>query len=173
MPLPPIENFVHRFLGEPCWGVRRVDFRILGLEFGEPHKVVWPARRRGPRQAWSRRVRLRGEFSLWVGYDGGWRLLRDGEELTDHRASYERMERAVRELEGQAILGVEVDAAAGASRFRFDLGATLETFPREGEPVEQQWSLRLPGGDHLAYRSDGRASLGRGGPEEKVWHAAR
>ena len=54
--------------------------------------------------------------------------------------------------------------AEGRSRFGFDLGSALETWPYDDRVLEQ-WMLYCPGSKVFTYRSDGRANFKPGSGE--------
>ena len=66
----------------------------------------------------------------------------DGVQLAHCESDDLTMARALRVLNGQALTEVDVEPADGRTRFSFDLGCTLLTWPAEAgvyenEPVEQ------------------------------------
>ena len=147
---------------------------MLSFEFGQPHLVVTEPRisdspsERVCRAAARRRVRPSGEWWLLIEFCR-WRLQTADAPVVTSEASEAEIEQAIRQIDGEKLVGVEIDPAAGTSLFRFDLGGTLATW--SDEPRDEQWSLHRPDGSVLSYRGDGRYSLGPkdGAPEDEVW----
>lgn len=74
-------------------------------------------------------------------------------------------------LNGQKLNGVSLDPAAGKSRFTFDLGGQLETWPTGDDPTEEQWFVYGPK-NVFGYRANGSYHEGPVGTprEEERWH---
>lgn len=152
-------------LGTPCWNVRVGHGSFLTLEFGEPHLEIHAPRPPNPSHTprmqklfARRRVYVHGEWHLWI-YCCDWRVTAHGEPVGDSDSD-EDMERAARELDGQALVEVEHDPASGGWSFVFDLGGRLETWPYELlhgsiDPAEEQWHLYEPSGLVLTLFGDG------------------
>src|SRR5687767_12255528 len=129
-----IERSFSGLLGMPCWGVRRGFGSFLTLEFGSPHLVVREpvqpraeASQRVKRLLAKRSVHARGRWHLWI-YGCEWRVQAEGRIIGDWTTP-RRIERAVRELNGQKLQDVTVRPRGARTRFAFDLGAELETKP--------------------------------------------
>jgi hypothetical protein len=119
-----------------------------------------------------RLVTPRGEWHLWI-FCCHWRVLSRGEEIAWSEASDKEIAAAVEELDGQVLTAAEADPAKGTSLFKFDLGATLQTWPYD--KGDTQWMLYMPSGDVFSYRDDGSYKLAPGNqpPEQEVWHPLR
>jgi hypothetical protein len=65
---------------------------------------------------------------------------------------------AAKSMDGQRLISIVTDPAAGRSRFQFDLGATLETWPYDDDRNHKQWLLFTPSKYVLSYRADGHYS---------------
>src|ERR1700682_848619 len=61
-------------------------------------------------------------------------------------------------MDGQRLISIVSDPAAGRSLFQFDLGAKLETWPYDDDDNDEQWSLSTPSKYWLSYRADGHYS---------------
>ena len=162
--------------GKVCWGVTRGVGSALTLEFGVPRLVVREPRPAEPglsfrvRRLWARRrVHVRGRWHLWI-YCCYWRVL-DGQRLVGDSSGERRMDRAMRELDGQRLVDVTVAPRGARTRFVFDLGAELETRPYDR--VGEQWLLFEPGGRVLTWRADRKYSYGQGNrlPSQEVWRS--
>jgi hypothetical protein len=167
-------------IGLPAWFVRRGHGSFLTLEFGAPSlrirqpKVVMPDNSGKVAALFRRRIVLpRGEWRLWI-YCCHWRVLSRGEEIAWSEASDKKISAATNEFDGQILTAAEADPAQGTSVFKFDLGATLQTWPY-GSGDDTQWMLYMPSGDVFSYREDGSYSSGPGSlpPEQVVWQPLR
>jgi hypothetical protein len=132
------------------------------MNFGAPRLEV-----REPRVGTSKFPRVRQLFAQrgvylegthWlVAAPEAWRLrLADGLEVR-RASSAKRQDMAVARLTGEKIRAIEIDSHTGATRFHFDLGATLEVRPprqSDGEEFEL-WSLHAPGKRYVAVSADG------------------
>jgi hypothetical protein len=141
-----------------CWNVRKGHGSFLTFEFGAPSLEVGeprmsPVRAKRGRKTPSRSAYVHGEWHLWI-HCCHWKILTCGEELAWSEDSDQRIGQAAAELNGQMLAGVMVDPSAGTSRFEFDLGGELLTWPYQ-EGHEEQWLLYEPDGRVLQYRADG------------------
>ena len=122
-----IEGSFKPLYGQPAWGLHHERHLNLSMNFGKPSiRIREPystdSRSEVVRQMAARRqVTVRGEWWLWV-YLCYWRLTSDGLELATGSSSIRRIERATAQLEGQALVSVDVEPETGATRFVFDLG---------------------------------------------------
>ena len=169
-------NVMREVLGLPCWGVRCGWASCLTLDFGEPYLDI--RERVAPRSPHSparpvvlkRAVHVRGAWHLWI-YACEWRLTIDGRTVRDTQPR-KVIDRALHALDGQALIGVLLNARGARTRFLFDLGAVLETrpFDRKGE----QWLFFTPERRVLTFRADRRYSLHRSDcvPPVEKWRAA-
>jgi hypothetical protein len=175
----PFYRAIAPLIGLPAWFVRRGYGGFLTLEFGAPRlrirepKVVAPDMSEKVAALYRRRkVTPRGEWRLWI-YCCHWRVLSGGEEIGWSEDSDKKIGAAVNELDGQVLTAAEADPAQGTSVFKFDLGATLQTWPYGRG--DTQWMLYMQSGDVFSYREDGSYSLGPGSqpPEQTVWQPLR
>ncbi|QND73997.1 hypothetical protein [Tardiphaga robiniae] len=174
----PFYRAVAPLIGLPAWFVRRGHGSFLTLEFGAPSLRIREPKvspdNSGKVAALSRRRKVlpRGEWHLWI-YCCHWRVLSRGEEIAWSEASDKKISAATSELDGQILTAAEADPAQGTSVFKFDLGATLQTWPYGSG--DTQWMLYMPSGDVFSYREDGSYSSGPGSlpPEQVVWQPLR
>jgi len=119
------------------------------MEYGEPHVDVreprpWPLRIPGaPAKALRRSPFVRGEWHLWI-YCCEWSLLLDDIQLAHNESSNVTMYRALRVLDGQVLQAVDIEPADGRTRFTFDLGCSLLTYPAPPgvfDDPAKQWML--------------------------------
>jgi hypothetical protein len=169
--------------GRPCWGVQRGHGSFLTFEFGQPRlhlrEPMPPNPSRSPaieRLLARRGAFVHGEWHLWI-YCCGW-LVTQGGERVGESSSHRRMDRAARELNGQALVAVSADLKRGRWRFDFDLGGSLETIPysrrsRYYDPLIEQWHLYQPDGHVLTVRADGsyRQGPGDASAADRHWHS--
>lgn len=176
----PLYRAFAPLVGLPAWQVRRGHGSFLTLEFGAPRlkirepKVPPPDMNERVAAIFGRRqVTPRGEWHLWI-YCCHWRVLSGGNEIGRSNASYDEIDAAAKELDGQLLTAAEADPTQGTSAFEFDLGATLQTWPYGGGD-DTQWMLYMPSGDVFSYREDGFYSQGLGSqpPDEQVWQTLR
>jgi hypothetical protein len=109
------------------------------------------------RMAARRCVTVRGEWWLWVNCCY-WRLSSQGSELATGSSSLKRIERAVAELSGQALVSIGVRPTTGATRFGFDLGCVLECRRFERNSDAELWMLYKPRGYVLSVNGNGTFS---------------
>ena len=156
---PVFDRAFRRIYGKPCWGVRPGHGSFLTFEFGKPHLEV-----REPivaskgasarvRESLGRRLTyVRGEWHLWI-YCCNWEVPSHGKRIAD--SSTKRKTRVAADvLNGQKLLGVSIVSRKVHSVFKFDLGATLRTWPLDHE--REQWLLYEPSKQVLVLRADGR-----------------
>lgn len=159
----------------PCWGVQRGQGSMLTFEFGPPYLRIREPHVSNSPAAWireraaQRRVRPCGAWHLWV-CGCHWRITVSGEVVADDESPQERIEAAVRAVDGQKLTAFTLDTATRTTTFAFDLGASLTAWPYADE-IDEPWLLYQPEGQVLAYRSDGCRSLGSADeePDRHVW----
>ncbi|WNJ89229.1 hypothetical protein [Bosea sp. 685] len=171
----PVQSVFAPVLGLPAWSVQKGQGSMLTFEFGNPSLYI-----REPIEtkeaasakivAWRRRrtVKPIGEWWLWI-YCCNWRCIVRGREAAHSESTSKRIGSAARELDGQRLLSISVDPLKGTSRFAFDLGAVLETWPYEDEDLDEQWWLQHRSSYTFAYRKDGRYSWSAERSGEEVW----
>lgn len=163
LPDDPISRAFEPLLGLPAWGGMKGQGSMMSFEFGVPHLTI-----REPyvsqssslnvrRNAARRRVRPSGGWFLFICCE--WRVLSGHEPVASSESEALDIERAIRELDGQELVSIEVGSSLGHTELRFDLGGVLTTWPVVGEN-DAQWSLHMPDRQVLSYRADGHYSLG-------------
>jgi len=159
----PIYVAFEPLLGLPCWGVHWEAALNLSMNFGQPYLNVREPYRSAARlvrvrqRAASRRVTVRGPWWLWI-HGASWKLsLRELDPVTG-TASSRRIQQALAFLDGQQLKTVEVSAAAGATRFSFDLGGLLEVRRLGPRKKIDMWILYTPDEYALTVRGDGQFS---------------
>ena len=154
-------------LGEPCWGVHYDRQLNLSMNFGEPSLEIREPYETDSKSGLARRVAsrrvvtVRGRWWLWV-HCCHWRLtLRDVNQATGS-SSLRRIERVIKQLEGQKLTSVAVQPETGASRFEFDLGCVLHCRRLSRDSDADLWLLYKPNGYVLSVAGDGTIGHQRG-----------
>ena len=171
----PITESFSPLIGLPCWGADKWQGSMLSFEFGEPHLIVrepMDTKSESPaiRARMARRnVRPVGAWHLWV-YCCCWRIFSGAETVAHEEADDAVITAAMRELDGQKLIGVSLETMQRKTTFAFDLGGTLATWPYDTDN-DEQWYLSMPDRRVLSYRTDGCYSLGASTlrPDEEVW----
>jgi hypothetical protein len=158
-----VDRAFEQVIGLPCWYVRRRRRCQIHMEFGAPHHrieevtdllVSVPGL---PPSAPRRDNAIEGEWHLWI-QTRHWELSWRGSSIASSESVMPAIDKALAFHDGQAIERVTVDPANGATRFEFDLGCVLATWPRP-EPSEygrEQWTLfRRSTATVFAVREDG------------------
>lgn len=165
----PLDEFVAPFIGQPVWGAKQGYGSFLSLEFGSPELVVkeWQSASKGKR----RQAYVHGRWHVWI-CCCEWKLSMHGEQAAWSEDNREDIARAIGMLDGQNLLQVCLDPLSGKSRFEFDLGGLLETWPVGDDPTEEQWFIYGPE-DVFGYRADGLWSKqpAETPREDEHWHA--
>jgi hypothetical protein len=159
----PIKIF-KSVLGKPCWNVKVGHGSFLTLEFGRPHLAIREpivAAKRSTKRVRDRLARrqvvVHGQWHLWLMYCD-WVVLKKGKRLGDSRTK-KSSRRAADFLSGQKLIHFSMTRGTVETVFKFDLGATLKTFPYDARG--HQWSLFDPSRKVLELRADGRYSYHR------------
>jgi hypothetical protein len=176
----PISEAFGAVLGLPSWLVRKGHGSFITLELGDPDVSVEQPRLLptfidgGPERAMIRGAHVHGAWHLWI-YACLWSLTVNAIELAHSESADQTIGRALRILNGQALVSVQVDPDSPRSTFTFDLGCVLTTRPSpaitpDEEPAEQ-WMLFQPNGRVLTIRSDGRYrhQAGNARPDDQRW----
>src|SRR5579859_3417919 len=132
--------------GKPCWNVHQGHGSFLTFEFGEPHLTIRPVRENlyvfSPtvKRKWMHRfVNVGGDWHLCI-YCCNWSILLDEKQAAHSESKRDRIARAVRMLNGQALTQVAVDPTDARTLFEFDFGGSLRTWPYDQES-DDQWML--------------------------------
>lgn len=176
----PISEVLRPVLGHPSWLVERGHGSFITMEYGEPLVEVREPRlmplfiEGAPAKAIQRYVFVGGEWHLWV-YCCEWSLLLENVQLAHNESDDVTMHRALHMLNGQILKGVDIEPADGRTRFTFDLGCSLLTYPAPsglyGDKPVEQWTLHARSGPFLAIREDGKYWIGdrHQKPADKSW----
>jgi hypothetical protein len=165
----PLARFIAPMLGLPAWNVKQGVGSFLTLEFGEPKLKVqeWQSREEGPQRS----AHVHGAWHLWI-YCCRWHILRDGGVFVRSQDEDAKIARGAAFLNGQKLNAI--DSRKGQSRFAFDRGGVLETWPYGNDPSLEQWTI-MTETEAFAYRADDCFSLGsvkaRAGQE--IWRRLR
>jgi len=153
----------------PAWLVKKGHGSFLTFEFGQPELKIREPGVRSPdvsekaRQAAARRlVTVSGEWHLWI-YCCNWSIFYNGVKLSHNESPDDVIDRAANRLDGQKLKEVERGELPGSWLFVFDLGGKLQTWPYDGELLEEQWMLyERTSGKVLVARADGLCSYEAG-----------
>ena len=154
-------------IGIPAWGVTQGHGSFLTFEFGEPKLDV--QERKSAEKGLRRSAFVQGQSHLWI-YCCHWRAMQNNEQTAWSEDANEHICRATATLNGQKLMAVSVGPKTGHSRFTFDLGGSLETWPYGEDPTDEQWIIHR-GTETFAYRADGHYSYGPSDrlPETEIW----
>lgn len=168
LPQLALQDFVAPFLGQPVWGAQQGYGSFLSLEFCDPELIVreWQSDGKGLR----RQAHVRGRWHIWI-YCCEWRFTAHGDQIAWSEDARDDIARAMGMLNGQNLNGISLDPEAGKSRFTFDLGGQLETWPTGDDATEEQWFI-YGLGDVFGFRADGSYSKQPGDTprESERWH---
>ena len=169
----PVSEVLRPVLGRTSWLVKRGHGSFITMEYGEPHVEVRKPRlfsvpiEGAPAKALQRRAVVHGDRHLWI-YCCEWSLQLESIQLAHNESGNFTMNRALRVLDGQVLQAIDIEPDDGRTRFTFDLGCSLLTWPaRPGtyrnEPAGQ-WMLYAGSGPDLvvlSVREDGTYSIER------------
>ena len=130
-----IEAKLEPLIGQAAWGVSLGVGSFVTLEFGA---LVPPHDGEGVPH---------GQWHLWI-YCSAWRIDEGNEVLTGSEDSREKLEAAVRRMDGLVLQHVGVSPPALETSFNFDQGISLRVFPIFSEGFEH-WMLYTPDGNVL------------------------
>lgn len=162
-----VEKFFAPIKGKPCWSVQHGHGSMLTFEFGQPHlRFIEPTLDE------RKIIIVHGDCHLWI-YCCYWTIELNDKTLAHDESSRRKTRKALRQLDGAAILSVSVDPMHGTSEFEFELGAKLITEPyreldRQGEPYEN-WLFFDAQGHVLTYRADGSYSYHSSDEASEEW----
>ncbi|MEM8856561.1 MAG: hypothetical protein AAGD34_22920, partial [Pseudomonadota bacterium] len=142
---------------------------FLTFNFGKPKLMV--TERRSGKSRRRRSAHVRGDGHIWI-YCCDWRALQEGRSLASCEDNGTEIARATARLNGQKLMGVEVQPDGGRSIFRFDLGGALETWPWDEDPTDVQWII-YQGAETFSYRADGlyHQGLSNDASDDESWLA--
>ncbi len=134
----------------------------LVFNFGKPHLeirepvVAGPKASKRVREFLARRsARVKGDWVLWI-YGCDWEIFRNGKRFLKSSSPDERIERAVRFLDGEKLVRFTLVPRGLHCIFEFDLGTILKTTPFSR--THEQCLLYEPTGKVLSLRADKRYS---------------
>jgi len=159
----PIAELMRPATGQPCWLVQHGYGSFVTMEFGEPGvEIGKPLLMRvhiegAPERSPRRLAAVHGEWHLRV-YCCQWLLTLDGVQLAHEESDDITMNRALGVLNGQILTAVEIEPDS-RTRFSFDLGCSLRTYPAPtgtyGAEPAVQWKWYARYGPVMLVRDDG------------------
>jgi hypothetical protein len=159
-------------LGCLSWGIA-YSLTNLSMEFGKPsirviHEPMPNVRidrksqsvplREIRRRVNRRQVSVGGQWRLWI-YLANWRIVCSGACLASKSSSMRKMAPALLDLQGQRLVGVNINPKSGATAFKFDLDTVLEVRREHSHSKDELWILYGVDGYQRAMHGDG--SFGR------------
>lgn len=138
----------------------------LTMSFGKPSLHIeepTAARSKSPaaqRRATRRHVTVRGQWWLWL-FCCHWQLKQNDVTLATGSSSMRRIELGLKQLDGQKLVSVTVDAETGRTRFLFDLGCELMCRRFERGSDSDVWTLYGPGDEILSVTGQGTVIEGK------------
>ena len=161
----PVEKIFRPLIGQLTWHVKQGHGSFLTFEFGKPHlEIGQPTlpKKRYPHlvkemenRKMRRKVYIHGDWHLWI-YCCAWTISQDGNGIAECESSREVIKAATDYLDGQALLNVFIEPETVSTRFEFDLGGCLSTWPDDTD--SEQWLLFEPDGNVLTIRAGGSYS---------------
>jgi len=149
--------------GKVAWNAKKGVGSFITMEFGLPHLVVKEPRTSTKAASKKvleilarRSVFVHGEWHLWI-YCCHWTISSKEVILASDQSANKVMTSAIKFLDGQILKGVQIQASSGSSRFEFDLGGELNTFPGP-DAFQKQWMIFTPDEYVLCYGADGKMS---------------
>ena len=159
--LSTVEEVFRPIVGKWAWHVRRGFGSFLTMEFGEPRLEVRDPRDLAEdvsdqvrRNFKKRRVTLVGEWHLWVQYCD-WAILTPNSGVSNRETDAKKVDQCLEELDGQALVAVDDNAARASCLLHFDLGATLELSPSLDSDDNDLWTVHHLHNTVFGYRSNG------------------
>lgn len=116
-------------LGEVGWNVKLGIGSFLTMEFGNPISIS-PSHQRG-------------EWHLWI-YCAGWYLENPNGVFIGSEDSRDIIRKEIQVLEGQKISNIQISTVAFETKFVFDDGIVLHTFPLSFFDDCESWQLFTP-----------------------------
>lgn len=150
-----LKDFIGPALDQPAYLVRRGEGGLLIFEFGEPRLHVREYIYQTGKLR--RTARVHGEQSLWI-ESCHWRVLQDGKQTACNEDGRAEVERAIGRLDSQRLTAVHFDPIVAKSRFTFDLGGRLETWPLGDDPTSEHWFM-MGEVEAFSVREDGHYSI--------------
>jgi hypothetical protein len=156
----PLRRAFAPLIGLAAWSVRKGHGSFLTFEFGTPHLVTrepvaakHDTSERVRKSLARRRVYPAGEWHIWI-YCCNWRVWSEGAEMACSESPDDKIVAAADDIDGQLLMDVIADPKKGTSKFTFDQGSLLETWPWD-DGNEEQWMLYMNTNDVFSYRADG------------------
>jgi hypothetical protein len=116
-------------LGEVAWNVKLGIGSFLTMEFGNSISISSSDKR--------------GEWYLWI-YCGGWYLENPNGVFIGSEDSRDNIGKEIQVLEGHKLINILISTVAFETRFVFDDGIVLHTFPLSFFDDCESWKLFTP-----------------------------
>lgn len=145
-----LDTYFESLRDRPCWGVQKGFGSFLTLQFGEPRLEV-ELLTQVKNEPIRRIVSVLGQWQLWI-YCCAWSIRLEKKTIATWKSSNRLIDAAVSCLDGQILSRVSINPQSARTRFEFDLGGTLHTWPYNKD--SEQWLLFDPQGKVLVLRAD-------------------
>jgi hypothetical protein len=165
-----IYSIIEKIKNIPCWSVEQGYGSFLTFEFGQPHlEVREPLLENAKKHLRYRAVKVHGEWHLWI-YCCSWEIYLNSRLIAHSESPRRKIRNALKYINGQKIIKVEIDCETADTVFYFDLGGVLRT-EHYNDDIYEQWMLYEPQGNVLSVRNDGMYCYQPGNTpvEQKVW----
>lgn len=161
-----LEDAFLPMMGKLVWSVRKGYGTFLTMEFGSPHLTIrepiaasLDASLKVRRNLAKRRVSIVGDWHFWIQY-AQWEIVQRASSVRSQDVEVERLEEALRELDGQILVSATPGAALNSCVLKFDLGASLYIWPSpymwpSPEIHDEQWSIFAIGGNVTSCDMEG------------------
>jgi hypothetical protein len=157
-----IHDVFKPIIGLHAWQVRQGHGSFLTLEFGKPHlrirepKLNISSELDSVKELFRRRkVIVAGEWHLWIQY-AKWKIETENDHVSDLEEDRNVVMKVLEELDGQILLGVEVNVPEQFIMLNFDLGPKLRMFPSPHFPDDDWCSIHQISGSitSISVRDD-------------------
>jgi hypothetical protein len=153
------DKYFSPLIGQKPWNASLGYGHFITIEFGNkiPHKSQ--SKSSFPRKP--RTLKEHGEWHLWI-YMCAWRLEQKGSVLAASGDNTDRMEQAIKVLEGMAIESIEIKPVLLDTFFYFENDLLLRTFSVYSDELDEcnHWMLFDPHGNVLVAGPANNLSYG-------------
>ena len=148
-------------VGQYAWWIRCTDYRVLQVEFGDPHLRVqgpWsvePLEAERPRSVANRRLVLpTGTWSLFVEH-GLWTVDALGLTCSRSLSTQDEIDLCLSRLDGQRLTSARIKDRSSILHLEFDLEASLSVALSPDLDDDDQWTLFRHRGPSISYQTSG------------------
>ncbi|MCB1839358.1 MAG: hypothetical protein KDI61_03725 [Alphaproteobacteria bacterium] len=165
-----LRNDLQKLSGLCCWDAKNTEFSWLSLNFGSPRLDIREPKDLETLKKYSspriklknslRRVRLRGDFWIWVDCCY-WEILFRGENISNSSSNRPIIQNAINIIDGQIIKRIEIFPDLVQTKIFFDLGGEIH-MRLEGQSDDQPlWHIFNDiEGSIYSFRDNGKLEYG-------------